>query len=104
MPYADPEKQRAAQAESYRRRYQSDPRFAKAEAIRKSIWQMSPEGRESSRVSALRWWRKENPPMRPRVGLPVDISDLTIARMVENMERMEERIRELEAKLAEKAA
>lgn len=43
MPYADPDKQRAAQAESYRRRYQNR-NFARAEAERKAAWLQTEEG------------------------------------------------------------
>lgn len=38
MPYADPEKQKEAQAAHYRTKYNAKPKFKKAEAKRKASW------------------------------------------------------------------
>lgn len=39
MPYKDPEKQKAAIAASFRKRYAADKEFRESEAARKAEWQ-----------------------------------------------------------------
>lgn len=64
MPYKDPEKQRAAQAASYRRRY-ADPEFAAQEAERKAEWRQTEGGLESNRKSARKHWRRTHDVQKP---------------------------------------
>jgi len=54
MPYADPDKQREAQARWYRAKYSADAAFREAEAERKAKWLQTEEGRASNaEASAL---------------------------------------------------
>lgn len=54
MPYADPEKQKAAQRESYRRRYAASKELREAEAARKAAWLQTDEGKASNLESTKR--------------------------------------------------
>ena len=54
MPYADPEKQREAQARWYREKYQSDRKFQNAEASRKADWLQTEEGKASNAAASAR--------------------------------------------------
>jgi hypothetical protein len=54
MPYADRQKQREAQRESYRRRL-ADPEFAEAERQRKAASQATEAGRAALRARVARW-------------------------------------------------
>jgi hypothetical protein len=58
MPYSDPEKQKQAQAESYRRRYKRRA-FRKAESARKKQWQSTEEGREMNRLRQERYRQRK---------------------------------------------
>lgn len=58
MPYADPEKQRAAQRESYRRRYAASAEFREQEAARKAEWLQTEDGRLSN-MAASAWHREQ---------------------------------------------
>ena len=54
MPYADPDKQREAQARWYRAKYGADAGFREAEAERKAKWLQTEEGKASNaEASAL---------------------------------------------------
>ena len=55
MPYADPEKQREAQARWYREKYQTDRKFRRAEASRKADWLRTEEGRTSNAAATARY-------------------------------------------------
>jgi hypothetical protein len=57
MPYADPEKQKEAQARWYRKKYEQDRKFRAAEAERKAAWLQTPEGRLSNAESSARFRR-----------------------------------------------
>jgi hypothetical protein len=57
MPYADPEKQKEAQARWYRKKYEQDRKFRTAEAERKAAWLQTPEGRMSNAESSARFRR-----------------------------------------------
>ncbi len=59
MPYADRQKQREAQRESYRRRL-ADPEFAEFERLRKAADQTSARGRKAN-AERQRRWRERNP-------------------------------------------
>lgn len=61
MPYADPEKQREAKRESYRRIYAADKAFREAEAARKAEWLQTPEGSLSNYEATLRHREKTKP-------------------------------------------
>lgn len=54
MPYADPQRQKEAQARWYREKYDSDPRFRKREAARKADWLQTDEGRASNAAASAR--------------------------------------------------
>jgi hypothetical protein len=58
MPYADRQKQREAQRESYRRRL-ADPEFAEAERKRKAASQATDAGRAALRARVARWRAKQ---------------------------------------------
>ena len=58
MPYADRQKQREAQRESYRRRL-ADPEFAEAVRQRKAASQSSEAGRAALRARVARWRAKQ---------------------------------------------
>ena len=58
MPYADRQKQREAQRESYRRRL-ADPEFAEAERKRKAASQATEAGRAALRARVARWRAKQ---------------------------------------------
>jgi hypothetical protein len=55
MPYADPEKQREAQARWYREKYQSDAAFQHEEATRKAAWLQTDPGRVSNAAASARY-------------------------------------------------
>jgi hypothetical protein len=57
MPYADPKKQKEAQARWYRKKYEQDRKFRAAEAERKAAWLQTPEGRLSNAESSARFRR-----------------------------------------------
>lgn len=57
MPYADPEKRRAAQREYYRKKYQASKEFREYEAWRKAQWYQQPEVK-AHRCAMLREWRE----------------------------------------------
>jgi|GEM_PF-4196096 len=59
MPYADPEKQKAARAEWFRQEYAEKKSFRRAEAERKAAWQQTDEGREKNRLAVARWRAKQ---------------------------------------------
>ena len=48
MPYADPEEQKRAKREWYRRKYAKDHEFREAEAERKAEWLQTEEGNQSN--------------------------------------------------------
>jgi hypothetical protein len=54
MPYSDPERQKAAKAASYRRRYRSSAEFREQEAERKREWLESDGGKQSNAQSSRR--------------------------------------------------
>ena len=54
MPYADPERQREAQARWYREKYGADAKFQKAEAKRKAKWLQTEEGKASNATASAR--------------------------------------------------
>jgi ribonuclease HI len=54
MPYTDPEKQRQAQRESYRRRYEASEKFRREEAERKAAWLESEEGKAKNAEASAR--------------------------------------------------
>jgi hypothetical protein len=54
MPYSDPAKQRAAQANWYREKYENDKRFRKKEADRKAAWLQTEAGKESNAAASAR--------------------------------------------------
>ena len=58
MPYADRQKQREAQRESYRRRL-ADPEFAQAERQRKAGSQATEAGHAALRARVARWRAKQ---------------------------------------------
>ncbi len=58
MPYADKNRQRKAQRESYRRRC-ADPEFAEAERKRKAASQATEDGRAALRARVARWRAKQ---------------------------------------------
>lgn len=53
MPYADPEKQKAAQRESYRRRYEASRKFRREEAERKAEW-LQEKGKPKNAAASAR--------------------------------------------------
>jgi hypothetical protein len=55
MPYTDLKKQREAQARWYREKYQTDKKFRRAEAARKSDWLQTEEGRTSNAAASERF-------------------------------------------------
>jgi hypothetical protein len=55
MPYADPEKQKEAQARWYRKKYEQDQKFRALESERKAAWLQTPEGRMSNAESSARF-------------------------------------------------
>jgi hypothetical protein len=55
MPYADPEKQKEAQARWYRKKYEQDRKFRAVESERKAAWLQTPEGRMSNAESSARF-------------------------------------------------
>lgn len=59
MPYADPEKAREAKARWYREKLRKDDAFALNEALRKSVWLQTEEGRRSNR-EATEAFEREN--------------------------------------------
>jgi hypothetical protein len=58
MPYADPQKQREAQARWYRKKYEADAKFRNAESDRKAAWLQTPEGKLSNAESSARFREK----------------------------------------------
>jgi hypothetical protein len=54
MPYADPEKQKEAQARWYRKKYESEPKFRRRESERKAAWLQTDDGKESNREASAR--------------------------------------------------
>lgn len=67
MPYKDPEKQRAAQAESYRRRYEASARFRREEALRKAEWLQTEEGRALNLAASHRALEKAQKGPLPKI-------------------------------------
>lgn len=59
MPYADPEKQKAARADWYRQEYAEKKSFRRAEAERKAAWQQTDDGRKKNRLAVARWRAKQ---------------------------------------------
>ena len=53
MPYADPQKQREAQAAWYRRKY-AEKDFAEAESDRKKAWLQTEDGKTSNAAASKR--------------------------------------------------
>ena len=66
MPYADPEKQRAAKAKWYRAKCAKDAAFRKAERERKAAWLQTDLGRELNRIASLADWRSRVEPEKVR--------------------------------------
>jgi len=58
MPYADPEKQKEAKRESYKRIYAASRKFRREEAERKAAWLQTEEGKESNKASTVRHRKK----------------------------------------------
>ncbi len=58
MPYADPEKQREAQARWYREKYARNVAFQVAEANRKADWLQTEEGKQSNAEASARARRR----------------------------------------------
>jgi hypothetical protein len=54
MPYADPEKQKEAQARWYRQKYKTDRKFRQRESDRKAEWLQTEEGKESNAEASAR--------------------------------------------------
>ena len=54
MPYADPQKQREAQARWYREKYQHDRKFRLLESDRKATWLQTEEGKASNAEASQR--------------------------------------------------
>lgn len=68
MPYADPQKQREAQARWYREKYQENRKFRRHESERKSLWLQTPEGKASNAAASARARKKAK--RKPRkIGL-----------------------------------
>lgn len=59
MPYADPEKQKEARRDWYRRKYNSDPEFKGEEAARKAKWLQTEAGKESNNEANWRYRTKK---------------------------------------------
>lgn len=62
MPYADHEKHKQAQRESYRRRYQARKKFRLAEALRKAEW-LQTKGKEKNAAASARARAKKSAKM-----------------------------------------
>lgn len=69
MPYADPEKQREAQARWYREKYRRDQEFQRAEADRKAQWLQTDEGKESNAKASARHRERARRPRRAVAGV-----------------------------------
>ncbi len=54
MPYADPEKRKAAQRESFRRRYAASDEMRKRESERKSEWLQTDAGKASNQTATTK--------------------------------------------------
>lgn len=64
MPYADPEKQKAAQRESYRRRYEASRKFRREEAERKAEW-LQEKGKPKNAAASARARAKAKAKAKP---------------------------------------
>lgn len=64
MPYADPEKQKAAQRESYRRRYEASRKFREEEAERKAEW-LQAKGKDKNAAASARARAKKKAKKKP---------------------------------------
>lgn len=58
MPYADPEKQREAQARSYKNRRERSRKFREAEKKRRRDYNATDAGMESNRACQARWYAR----------------------------------------------
>lgn len=54
MPYADPEKQKQAKRESFKRIYAASRKFRREEAERKATWLQTEEGKELNKAATIR--------------------------------------------------
>jgi hypothetical protein len=54
MPYADPEKQREAQARWYQEKYEKNRAFRRREAKRKAQWLRTADGKASNAAASTR--------------------------------------------------
>lgn len=59
MPYADPIKQKEAQAKWYAKKYKTDRKFRQAESDRKAAWLQTDEGRASNYEATIRHLKKK---------------------------------------------
>lgn len=61
MPYADPEKQKAAQAKWYREKYAKDHSFRAMQSVRKGEYLQTEEGKAKNRATQARHRARKRP-------------------------------------------